>query len=838
MRTQLRITLLAAGAAMLLGGPPAAAQVCEPAWIAGEPIPGLGPQEVRDLAVYDDGGGPALYIGGGIDIAGTVPASAIVRWDGASFSNIGDFLSGTNSRPHVYALTVYAGQLIVGGSFRYAGGVEVFNIAAWDGTTWSPLGSGVTGGQGGVWELFVHEGQLIAAGSFNTAGGVPAMNIAAWDGTNWSALGGGLTGSGAVGRALAAFEGDLVAGGTFTMADGDTALAIARWDGAAWSPLGDGLASAVHALTTFDVDGDGPDPERLVAGGSFATVTNIDDLAYWDGADWLELDGGTQNSVFALLASGEDLYVGGFFNGVGGGTHNAEHVARWQAATGWSALGAGLSEDVGGVQVFALAEFGGSLYAGGNFGFSDEQAMHRIARWDGAAWRALSPGMGGAYGGNVLDLLAWEDGVVVAGAFTSVGEAVDANNVALWTPAGWSALGDGLGNGEYNSVQGGEWVEDLALHNGELHAAWYDYNFTGSDGARVSRWDGAAWQPIAVTNGANQNILALQSLGGELYAGGSFTTIAGFGASRVARWDGASWYPLGTGVNGQVNAMTVFEGDLVVGGTLTQAGGSAVTKIARWDGSAWADMGAGLFGFSPDIHCFAYHEGALHAGGNTGVYRWGGSAWTRIVDVDNVWALLSVDSDLYFSGRFSFAGGTYADNIARWDGSAVHAIGSGLTGAAVATGAGFRLAGGSALELMADGTVAVGSIDLPLAGGEVSYGFARIEPCQGTAAGELGPASGAGWEGLRFAGWMRPGGGAAFALELPVSADVELDIYDAMGRRVGGWRQAGVAMGSRVIDLEEATAGRRVPSGVYFARLTLRGVAGSTASTARAVHLH
>jgi hypothetical protein len=836
MRTGRLLALLAAGATAILATAPAAAQICEPAWIVGEAIPGLGPLEVRALVVYDDGDGPALYIGGGTDIAGTVPASAIVRWDGAGFSNIGDLLTGGSGRAYVSALAVYAGKLVVGGSFRFAGGVEALNIATWDGAAWSPLGSGITGGQGGVWDLFVHEGRLIVTGSFNTAGGVPAANIAAWDGTSWSALGAGLAGVGTVGRALTAYEGDLVVGGIFSQAGGVSALAVARWDGAAWSPFGDGLASAVYALATFDMDGDGPDPDRLVAGGTFSPI-GIDNLAYWDGADWQELAGGTQNSVFALLASGEDLYVGGSFNGVGGGTGNAEHVARWHATAGWSALGEGLSEDLGGVEVFALAEYAGSLFAGGNFGFSGQQAMHRVARWDGAAWWALAPGMGGPFGGNVLDLLAWEDGVVVAGAFTSVGPGVDANNVALWTPTGWSALGGGLGNGEFYNVQGGEWVEDLALHGGELYAAWYDYNFPGSDGARISRWDGANWQPVAVTSGANQNILALQSLGGELYAAGSFTTLAGFAASRVARWDGASWHPLGTGVNGQVNAMTVFEGRLVVGGTLTQAGGGGATKIARWDGANWTNMGAGLLGSSPDIHCFAYHEGALYAGGNTGVYRWEGSAWTRVVDVADVWSLLSVGSELYFTGRFSFAGGTYAENIARWDGSVVRAFGSGLSGSAVTTGAGFRLAGGYALELLADGTVAVGSVDRPLAGGEVSYGFARIEPCQSAAAGELEPTAAAAWQGLRFTGRMRADGGASFALDLPLPANVELTVYDAMGREVGRWRQAGAAPGARFIDLEVAAAGRRVPSGVYFGRLVLRGMTGSVVRSARAVHL-
>jgi len=42
----------------------------------------------------------------------------------------------------VEALTVYNNTLIAGGTFTTAGDVEANYIAAWDGFTWSALGSG------------------------------------------------------------------------------------------------------------------------------------------------------------------------------------------------------------------------------------------------------------------------------------------------------------------------------------------------------------------------------------------------------------------------------------------------------------------------------------------------------------------------------------------------------------------------------------------------------------------------------------------------------------------------------------------------------------------------
>jgi hypothetical protein len=44
------------------------------------------------------------------------------------------------------APAVYDGDLIAAGAFTEAGGVPVNRIARWDGTDWSPLGSGIDGG--------------------------------------------------------------------------------------------------------------------------------------------------------------------------------------------------------------------------------------------------------------------------------------------------------------------------------------------------------------------------------------------------------------------------------------------------------------------------------------------------------------------------------------------------------------------------------------------------------------------------------------------------------------------------------------------------------------------
>src|SRR6185369_9655885 len=68
------------------------------------------------------------------------------------------------------------------------------NIAKWNGSTWTALGSGVDGGTTyqGALALAVSGGNLYAGGYFTNAGGLVANHIAKWNGSSWSALGAGM----------------------------------------------------------------------------------------------------------------------------------------------------------------------------------------------------------------------------------------------------------------------------------------------------------------------------------------------------------------------------------------------------------------------------------------------------------------------------------------------------------------------------------------------------------------------------------------------------------------------------------------------------------------------
>src|SRR5437867_3808936 len=169
----------------------------------------------------------------------------------------------------VYALAVSGSDLYAGGYFTAAGGGAATNIAKWNGSSWSALGSGIGGS---VYALAVSGSDLYAGGYFTAAGGSSANRIAKWNGSSWSALGSGLgrpPGYPVYVYALVVSGSDLYAGGQFTTAGGSAASSIAKWNGSSWSALGSGIGGGVYGSAVYALAVSGSD---LYAGGYFTTA--------------------------------------------------------------------------------------------------------------------------------------------------------------------------------------------------------------------------------------------------------------------------------------------------------------------------------------------------------------------------------------------------------------------------------------------------------------------------------------------------------------------------------------------------------------------------------------
>src|SRR5262245_3882160 len=76
-----------------------------------------------------------------------------------------------------------------------------------------------------------------------------------------------------------------------------------------------GVSGTVRAITTWDPDGGGPQPELIVVGGAFTLAGNtiVKNIAAWNGSSWLPLGTGTNFDVFALTVYNGSLIAGGSF---------------------------------------------------------------------------------------------------------------------------------------------------------------------------------------------------------------------------------------------------------------------------------------------------------------------------------------------------------------------------------------------------------------------------------------------------------------------------------------------------------------------------------------------
>ncbi|MFD2720828.1 hypothetical protein ACFST9_19055 [Hymenobacter monticola] len=225
---------------------------------------------VMALAVV---GNSEVYVGGYFTQAGGMAANYIAKWNGTTWSSLG---TGLNSS--VLGLAVAGnGNVYVGGSFTQAGGVPANRVARWDGTIWNSLGTGSANGVNSyVGALATASNGDVYVGSsyMSQAGGIAANQVAKWDGTAWSALGTGLN------RQVYALAtgptGRVYVGGDFTTTgDGSKLMArFAIYDPNA--PLAIKAAQAAPAAQLFPNPAHGTATLRLPAGAPRLPLTLLD----------------------------------------------------------------------------------------------------------------------------------------------------------------------------------------------------------------------------------------------------------------------------------------------------------------------------------------------------------------------------------------------------------------------------------------------------------------------------------------------------------------------------------------------------------------------------------
>jgi hypothetical protein len=634
-------------------------------------LPGLeGTLAIFDFAFFKG----EMYVAGVFSRAGTNRAPGLARWNGSRWSDVGGFAGG------VSCAVSDGTKLYVGGTFTNAGNVITTNIACWDGSQWSAMADGLgaaasVGSEVNV--LHFHEGVLYAGGAFTNSGATSIRRLARWDGSNWVEVGGGTD---ALVSALASQGTALYVGGSFIFAGGTLANRVARWDGANWSALGSGMNNSVAALGVVN--------NLVYAGGSFTNAGGVRAIrfAVWNGASWAATGASGMNDVVnRIKVSGTNVYVGGLFTQADDIVVN--HLGVWNGSD-WSGLGrAGRVNGVGGIvtAVRAIKSSGNNVYVGGLFTGVGKIRANRIARFDGTNWYPLGSGIRGTNlsfsSGTTVNSIAVDGNLVYAGGiFTNAG-GVSANNIARWNGTTWSALGNGIPGS----------VSAIAVRGADVFVGGTFTMSTPSGTAfNIARWDGATWWSLpGLFSGTIGNFfvndIAIQ--GNNIVVGGSFTA-ANFSpnsqSTNIALHNGIEWLPMAGGVNSNVNAVVVLGGDVYAGGRFTRAGSVAASRIARWNGSSWSPLATGILGSGNfSVSGLAEIAGNIYASGNftnaggvvvNRVAKWDGGAWsalgsglTRSFGSVTVTVLGTRGNDLFAGGSVEYAGGKPSFLFARWN---------------------------------------------------------------------------------------------------------------------------------------------------------------------------
>lgn len=574
--------------------------------------------------------GTNLFVGGQFERAGELTAINVARWDGSAWHamDTGAFLPD-EPEPwgNVQAITGDGTNVYVGGVFLQAGSIAATNLACWNETGWHAIGD-CTGGPsevtyqgntmyGSVSALAMHQGELFVGGSFDYAGGIFAQGIAGWDGATWHNVGnvpGGYV------NALESYSGSLYLAGSFTSAGGIATTNAAMWTSGVWSALNTDLHGLDFVASVRHLG------SQLYLGGSFSWLQGVSagNLVQRNGTNWMALGPGRGNSVGGMVSGlatdGTNVYASGYFGTAG--TNAVSGLAKWDGMN-WSSVGPLPATD--GMAVgYSVAVAGSNIYLAGSFTIPEAGATN-LAVWDGTAWK--SPG-GPLTNVFVSELLTVGNVLYASGSFSEVSVSVrQFGPVSGWDGTNWSNVpvgGDSpedklatdgtnlyvaqsifsITNDDY-VVQVVRWdgtnllslggsfagmrASALAVSGTKLYLA--GSLTTNNYGPVVYSWDGTSWQSMGAPIANPGFVGAILPLRGNVYVAGSFSSLSGTAVNSIAQWTGTRWLCLDNGIGygpssatlGSVFSMVAVGRKVFVGGQFQSAGSLDAGNFAVWN---------------------------------------------------------------------------------------------------------------------------------------------------------------------------------------------------------------------------------------------------------------
>jgi hypothetical protein len=524
---------------------------------------------VEEIALLPNGG---LAVAGSFAQIGGVPAAGIAIWNGNSWSGLPGAVG------NIRALAVdAAGMLIAGGTFQTIGGVAAENVARWNGSTWQAMGAGLASAPPtfpfplvvpGVHDLaLLPNGQVMAAGALTSvvaawngttwtplpaapgtwlaasellidsnldlivagATSLSPSSVARWDGSNWSALGSLSSWITDIGLLP---NGDLVACGN------SNGAGVFRWNGTAWATIGapPALAAPMYAVQAFPLT----DPNGFYVGGNLPSMQGVEgvNLFRYSGASWIGESRGLSGVVNGVTSFPDgDTFAFGDFTSIGGVP--ISRLARWGQA--WTPVASSVPAAVSAVGKSAS----GDLLA------ATQNGVYRLV---GGNFQLMQGSPGG-----IGRMLLRPNGEVLASGSTGLWRLAGANWLLVYATQGVLGFAN-LPNGDV--LLTGESLSTFPISYGRM-AVWdggstwtaFDPNWTVTspsdvvvldngdvavlDSSVVRRFDGSAWSQLG---NLNSSVFSLrQNAAGDLFASGYFTAEGAAPCRYIARWDGSAW---------------------------------------------------------------------------------------------------------------------------------------------------------------------------------------------------------------------------------------------------------------------------------------------------------
>jgi len=483
--------------------------------------------------------GDGIYAGGVFNMIGGEPFNYIAKWVGGQWEHLG---SGSSNNVFDIEYSPSMGLYAVG-DFSQDAGPGGNQLARWINSQWQSLGNP---------EFYSGSSPSIAVTSsflyvltsrFSRLPGTKnARGIAAWNGSEWAGLGSGI---GPIQysdqiayhtQSLGWYNNTVFVGGTFKSAGDDSINSLVKWENDKWTRVGESDLQVANASYLTEVNAMEVWNDRLYIAGKFDTISGmyLRNIASWDGSAWQNLGDGVGNQpapdngkVTTIHQMNNKLYIGGYFNEAG--NIPVKNIAVWDGTT-WDSLGSGILHST----IESITHYGNMLYVGGGFNSAGGVPVNMIAQWDGTSWSDVGGGVSqGASQTWVHALAVTAAGdLIVGGEFSMVGSEA-ANNIARWDGTNWHSLGEGIDGKVYS----------IYVNGTDIYVGGTFYR-AGTDSIQgIAKWNGTGWEalgsgiPIEQSFSTITNVLDLLGTPRGLYAAGEFMYAGSGYSNEIALWE-------------------------------------------------------------------------------------------------------------------------------------------------------------------------------------------------------------------------------------------------------------------------------------------------------------